>query len=101
MEETLDAPDEFIAADLEFHHAIVELGGNQLLAQLSDLMFGAFAAARQVHTRNTRRNRRTLPDHRAVLDAIVARRGEQAATLMRKLVTGAQHDIRRDLRAGS
>jgi DNA-binding FadR family transcriptional regulator len=101
MEETIDSPDEFIAADLEFHRAIVAAGGNQLLGQLSDLMAGAFAAARQVHTRNVRRNRRTLPDHRAVLDAIVGRRGEEAATLMRKLVTGAQHDIRRDLRSGS
>lgn len=101
MEETIDSPDEFIAADLDFHRAIVEAGGNQLLAQLSDLMWGAFAAARQVHTRNVRRNRRTLPGHRAVLDSVVARKGDDAAMLMRKLVTGAQHDIRRDLRAGS
>jgi hypothetical protein len=33
-----------------------------------------------------------------VLDAIVARRGDEAASLMRTLVTGAQHDIRRDRR---
>ena len=40
---------------------------------------------------------RTLPAHKAVLDAITARDADLAEELMRKLVTGAQHDIRRDL----
>jgi DNA-binding FadR family transcriptional regulator len=57
----------------------------------------AFEAARQVHTRNVRRNRRTLPAHKAVLDAITGRDPDRAEELMRKLVTGARHDIRRDL----
>lgn len=98
MEQTIDDPDEFITHDLAFHQAIVTAGGNQLLDQLSTLMSMAFASARQVHTRNVRRNKRTLPAHKAVLDAIVARRGDEAAELMRTLVTGAQHDIRRDRR---
>jgi GntR family galactonate operon transcriptional repressor len=42
------------------------------------------------------RNRRSLQQHRAVLDAITSHEAEAAAALMRKLVTGAQHDIRRD-----
>ncbi|WP_345632333.1 FadR/GntR family transcriptional regulator [Rugosimonospora acidiphila] len=99
MEQTIDDPDEFIGHDLAFHAAIVHTGGNQLLEQLSALMSAAFAAARQVHTRNVRRNKRTLAGHRAVLDAIVGRRVDEAAELMRVLVTGAQHDIRRDLRS--
>jgi GntR family transcriptional regulator, galactonate operon transcriptional repressor len=99
MEQTIDEPDMFIRHDLAFHHAIVRAGGNRLLEQLSALMSGAFSSARQVHTRNVRRNRRTLPGHKAVLDAIVARRGDEAASLMRTLVTGAQHDIQRDRRA--
>jgi GntR family transcriptional regulator, galactonate operon transcriptional repressor len=98
MEQTIDEPDAFIRHDLAFHHAIVAAGGNRLLEQLSALMSGAFSSARQVHTRNVRRNKRTLPGHKAVLDAIVARRGDEAASLMRTLVTGAQHDIRRDRR---
>lgn len=98
MTEALDDPDEFIGHDLAFHRAIVEAGGNMLLGQLSDLLSVALEAARQVHTRNVRRNRRTLPAHKAVLDAITGRDADQAEALMRKLVTGAQHDIRRDLR---
>jgi GntR family galactonate operon transcriptional repressor len=98
MEATIDDPDEFIRHDLAFHAAIVQAGGNRLLGQLSSMMSMAFAAARQVHTRNVRRNRRTLPAHRAVLDSILARHGDEAAELMRRLVTGAQHDIRRDRR---
>ncbi|HET9974632.1 MAG TPA: hypothetical protein VFQ68_40815 [Streptosporangiaceae bacterium] len=38
-----------------------------------------------------------LPAHKAVLDAITGRDASRAEELMRKLVTGAQHDIRRDL----
>ncbi len=96
MAGTVTDPDTFIEHDLAFHRAIVAAGGNLLLAQLSDLLHTALAAARQVHTRNVRRNRRSLQQHRAVLDAITSHDAEAAAALMRKLVTGAQHDIRRD-----
>jgi DNA-binding FadR family transcriptional regulator len=101
MEQSIDDPDRFIGHDVAFHAAIVQAGGNELLEQLSSLMSVAFAAARQVHTRNVRRNKRTLPAHKAVLDAIVERRADDAFDLMRALVTGAQHDIRRDRRAGT
>ncbi len=96
MAASLNDPDEFIKHDLAFHRAVVEAGANELLVHLDGLMSVALAAARQVHTRNVRRNRRTLPAHAAVLDAITARDADQAATLMRELVRGAQHDIRRD-----
>lgn len=96
MAATLADPDEFIGHDLAFHRAVVQASGNQLLLQLNDLLFLAFEAARQVHTRNVRRNRRTLPDHLAVVEAIETRQGESAAALMRSLVEGAQHDIRRE-----
>ncbi|MEI5675357.1 MULTISPECIES: FadR/GntR family transcriptional regulator [unclassified Nocardioides] len=98
MEETLDDPDAFIVHDLAFHRAVVEAGGNDLLVHLHSVMEVALAAARQVHTRNVRRNKRTLPAHRAVLDAIVAKDADQASALMREVVTGAAHDIRRDRR---
>jgi GntR family transcriptional regulator, galactonate operon transcriptional repressor len=97
MTETIDDPDAFIGHDLAFHRAITEAAGNLLLSQLSDLLAVAFEAARQVHTRNVRRNRRTLPAHKAVLDAITGHDADLAEELMRKLVTSAQHDIRRDL----
>jgi len=97
MTGTIDDPDAFIGHDLAFHRAITEAAGNLLLSQLSDLLAVALEAARQVHTRNVRRNRRTLPAHKAVLDAITGRDADLAEELMRKLVTGAQHDIRRDL----
>jgi GntR family galactonate operon transcriptional repressor len=99
MAATISDPDQFIEHDLAFHRAIVDASGNLLFAQLSDLLSMAMAAARQVHTRNVRRNRRTLPAHHAVLAAITSRDGELAAEHMRKLVTGAQHDIRRDRHA--
>jgi DNA-binding FadR family transcriptional regulator len=98
MESTLDDPDEFIQHDLDFHRAVVEAGGNLLLVHLDDVLGVALAAAREVHSRNVRRNRRSLPAHRAVLNAITARDADTAAGLMRELVRNAQHDIRRDRR---
>lgn len=100
MEQTIDDPNAFIGHDLAFHAAIVHAGGNVLLEQLSSLMSVAFGSMRQLHTRDISRNKRTLRGHKAVLDAIVARRGSEAFELMRVLVTGAQHDIRRDRRRG-
>ena len=96
MEASLPDPDEFIVHDLAFHRAVILAGGNQLLAQLDDLLSLALEAARQVHSRNVRRNRRTLPDHLAVVDAIERRDAEAASALMRSLVQGAQHDIHRE-----
>jgi GntR family galactonate operon transcriptional repressor len=96
MEATLTVPDDFIEHDLDFHRAVVQASGNQLLVQLNSLLFLAFEAARQVHTRNVRRNRRTLPAHLAVVEAIERRDAEAAAALMRSLVRGAQHDIHRE-----
>jgi len=98
MEETVDDPDAFIRQDLAFHSAVVVAGGNELMVHLDALLSVAFAAARQVHTRNVRRNKRTLASHRAVLDAVASRDADAAADLMRALVTSAQHDIRRDRR---
>ena len=98
MEDTVSEPDEFIGHDLAFHRAVVEAGGNQLLVHLNELMSAALAAGRQVHTRNVRRNRRTLPAHRAVLEAITSRDADEAAAVMRRLVLGAQQDLRRDRR---
>jgi DNA-binding FadR family transcriptional regulator len=95
MAAALNDTDVFIARDLEFHRAVVEVGGNQLLIHLNQVMSVALAAARQVHTRDLRRNRRTLPAHLAVLEAIEARDPDQAAALMRALVRSAQHDVRR------
>jgi GntR family transcriptional regulator, galactonate operon transcriptional repressor len=99
MAATVSRPDEFIEADLAFHRAIFQAGGNQLLVHLNELMSSALATMRQIHTRNVRRNRRSLPAHRAILEAIEAKDGDAAATLMRALVEGALRDLRRDLRA--
>ncbi|WP_033338233.1 FadR/GntR family transcriptional regulator [Catenuloplanes japonicus] len=96
MAASVTRTDEFIAADLDFHRAIVEAGANQLLVHLNTLMSLVLAATREIHTRNTRRNRRTLPQHLAVLEAIEARDPALAASLMHELVEGAQRDIRRD-----
>ena len=96
MAESLTDLDAFIEHDLSFHRAVVGAGGNQLLIHLNDLMSVAYGAARQVHTRNVRRNRRTLPAHLAVLEAIESRDAVEAAALMRTLVQNAQHDIRHD-----
>ena len=96
MAVTLNDPDEFIEHDLAFHRAVVQAGGNQLLVQLDGLLSLALQAARQVHTRNVRRNRRTLPDHLAVIEAIENRDAPTASILMRSLVQSAQHDIHRE-----
>jgi GntR family transcriptional regulator, galactonate operon transcriptional repressor len=102
MEETIDDPDAFIVHDLAFHRAVVEAGGNELLVHLHSVLEVALAAARQVHTRNVRRNKRSLPAHRAVLEAIASRDADAAAARMREVVTNAQHDIRRErLTAGA
>lgn len=95
MEQTLEQPDEFIAADLAFHQAVVEASRNELFVTIFSLLGTALAEVRQVHTRSVRRNRRTLPDHAAVVDALTEHDQQLAFDRMRHVVTEAAHDVRR------
>jgi DNA-binding FadR family transcriptional regulator len=57
---TADDPDAFVEADLAFHRAIFVAAGNDLLLYIHDVVAGALAAIRPIHTDSVGHNKETL-----------------------------------------
>lgn len=75
MESTLDDSDAFIAADLEFHIAIIDATGNAMIIRLCDLLQPMLRPARERHhhsgTGGEQRDRRVdASEHRTVFEYI-------------------------------
>lgn len=88
-----DDTEAFIAADLDFHACIVAATNNQLLIHLNAMMAVALAAHRRVHTTSKTRHKRTLPDHRRVLEAIRDHEPDEAEARLRDIVERAHQDV--------
>jgi GntR family transcriptional repressor for pyruvate dehydrogenase complex len=77
-----DAEAEFHEADLAFHQALVEATGNLALGTLARRIHDALMAARYPLARPTYRRRRALPEHKAILDAVLASDADAARAAM-------------------
>jgi GntR family galactonate operon transcriptional repressor len=83
-----DAEAAFHDADLAFHQALVDATGNLALGTLTRRIHDALLAARYPLARPTYRKRRALPEHEAILRAVVDGDGEGArAAMAEHLVT--------------
>jgi GntR family transcriptional regulator, galactonate operon transcriptional repressor len=85
--------DAFDLADMRFHRSILEACQNDILEQMSGIVFGALLVSFRATSRLPGTARASLPKHRAILDAI--RRGDRhrAATAMRRLVHSTAREI--------
>ena len=92
---TVEAPDEFIAADLAFHRAVFEACQNDLLLYIHDVVSVALGAIRPLHTHSVAHNRETLPAHQRVAEAIQRGHHRKAEAAMREIVEGARADLMR------
>lgn len=89
---TVDDPDAFIEADLDFHRAVFGAANNDLLLFIHDVVSVALSAIRPRHSRSVGHNRETLASHERV--AIAIRRGHhrKAEDAMREIVEVARAD---------
>jgi DNA-binding FadR family transcriptional regulator len=76
------AEQDFHAADLAFHEALVDATGNLALGTLTRRIRDALLAARYPLARPTYRRRRALPEHAAILDAVVGGDADAARAAM-------------------
>ncbi|NUW45485.1 FadR/GntR family transcriptional regulator [Nonomuraea rhodomycinica] len=95
LQQALDrmvAADDPVAADLDFHRALLAAGGNELLVRM-DVVMGAGLAGRDrlVHAANGGDD--PVPSHLAVLEAIRRGDAEAAETAMRDLLAKAWRDV--------
>jgi GntR family galactonate operon transcriptional repressor len=90
MESALDGRgidyDGFNLADMRFHRAILQACHNDLLEQMSAMVFGALLVSFRATSHLPGSARASLPKHLAILEAIRAQDARHAAQAMRRLV---------------
>ncbi|HWP99127.1 MAG TPA: FCD domain-containing protein, partial [Vicinamibacterales bacterium] len=85
--------DAFVRADMRFHGAILQACRNELLDQMSRTVYSALAVSFQATSRVPGSAKAALPRHRAILEAIRARRPARAVAAMRRLVRATAREI--------
>lgn len=97
LETNVNVPSAFIAADMEFHAAIVAATHNDLLQQLVNSIARLLLHSREITIQLPGSSQRSLPQHKAVADAIWRGESEEARSAMTALVNMAGEDIRKVL----
>lgn len=76
--------DEYSDANIRFHQAIINLSGCKLIGDIANGLFMHVRAIRQRTIFERDRARRSIVDHKEIVEALEARNGERAERLVRE-----------------
>ena len=94
MKLSIDEGGDYVSSDLRFHQGLLRAGGNRMLGQMSKALGALLRTSFEIST--TARPdgpASSLPLHRAVLDAVIARSPEAAERAIITLIDSARQDI--------
>lgn len=83
----------FDQADIRFHRAILQACDNDVLEQMSAMVYSALLVSFHATSRLPGRARSSLPRHRAILEAIRGHQPRRAGAAMRRLVKSTAREI--------
>ncbi len=86
---------EYSDANMEFHRAIIRLGGIGLMSSLTDSLFIHMRAVRAVTMTQDNRAQRSVADHRAIIAALQAGDPDLAERLVREHTLGLAVHVER------
>jgi DNA-binding GntR family transcriptional regulator len=86
---------EYSDANMEFHRAIIRLGGIGLMSTLTDSLFIHMRAVRAVTMTQDNRAQRSVADHRAIIAALQAGDPDRAERLVRDHTLGLAAHVER------
>jgi DNA-binding GntR family transcriptional regulator len=86
---------EYSDANMEFHKAIIRLGGIGLMSSLTDTLFIHMRAVRAVTMTQDNRAQRSVADHRAIIAALQAGDPDRAERLVREHTLGLAVHVER------
>lgn len=75
---------EYTKVNMEFHKAIIRMGGCQLMTDLIDNIFLHMRAVRDITLHQDNRAQRSIADHMNIIDALEKRNADLAARLVRE-----------------
>ena len=94
MKLSIDEGGDYVSSDLRFHQGLLRTGRNRMLGQMSKALGALLRTSFEIST--TARPdgpAASLPLHRAVLDAVIARSPEAAERAIITLIDSARQDI--------
>jgi len=90
--------DAWAEADLRFHEAVLAATNNELLSSLFAVIETALATFFVMSARTAKNFKYSLPQHRAVYEAIRRRRPNEAAGAMRSMIDDSRANMRKGKR---
>lgn len=79
---------EYSHANIRFHQTIIRLSGCAMIGEMTENLFIHIRGIRAVSMRQENRSERSLQEHRAIIDALVARDADLAERLVREHTLG-------------
>jgi DNA-binding FadR family transcriptional regulator len=93
MKKAVEEGGDYVMYDLRFHQALLRACHNRMMVQMSKALAALLRTSFEVSTSRKDGPRNSLPLHRAVLDAVIARDPEAAERAILVLIDGAREDI--------
>ena len=93
MKLSIDEGGDYVASDLRFHQGLLRACHNRMVAHMSKALGALLRTSFEISTSRPHGPASSLPLHRAVLDAVIARSPQKAERAIIVLIDGANDDI--------
>ncbi|MEO8857745.1 MAG: FadR/GntR family transcriptional regulator [Burkholderiaceae bacterium] len=93
MRHAVEQGGDYVTHDLRFHQGLLRASHNRMLVQMTASLGALLRTSFEISTIKKDGPRHSLPLHRAVLDAVIARNAPKAGRAILVLIEGAHADI--------
>ncbi|HEX2545346.1 MAG TPA: FadR/GntR family transcriptional regulator [Ramlibacter sp.] len=93
MRRAVEEGGDYVSYDLRFHQGLLRACGNRMMIQMSQAIGALLRTSFEISTTRKDGPRLSLPMHRAVLDAVIARNPAKAERAILVLIDSAREDI--------
>ena len=93
MKDAIENGGDYVRHDLAFHQALLRACHNRMMVQMSRALGALLRTSFEISTSRTNGPAQSLPLHRAVLDAVIARQPARAQRAALTLIDSAARDI--------
>ena len=93
MKKAVEFGGDYVTFDLRFHQGLMRASHNRMLIQMSKALGALLRTSFEISTSKKEGPKSSLPMHREVLDAVIAKEPVRAEKAILKLIDGARDDI--------
>ncbi len=93
MKQAVEHGGDYVKHDLRFHQGLLRASHNRMVVQMSKALSALLRTSFEISTTRKDGPKNSLPLHRAVLDAVIAKEPTRAERAILVLIDGAREDI--------